>query len=384
MKILHINTNKGGGAAKACTRLNESLNKNEIYSNILLLNNSPDNNFLEYRKTTLQNFLFLIYKIRNKIFKSIFLIKKENILSFPDSQLKIESSKEYKNSDVINLHWVSSFLDYKFFSKNGKLLVWTLHDMEPFSGGTHYSNNEINLLNKIILKYKKYYLFKGRKQINIVCPSKWLMNISKNSELFSGFPHYHIPNPFNQNIFKKYDKENVRGEFKISKEKKVILFVSDSINEKRKGFSILLEAFNKIKDDNIILCSVGNNKNKIDHKNYIDLGYIKNEETMSKIYSMADVFVIPSLEDNLPNTMIESIMCGTPVVGFEIGGIKETIKNGFNGFLSKEIDSDSLLTVINKTLDSNFNNEKIIENSISKYSYDAIAKQYIELYNKIK
>jgi glycosyltransferase involved in cell wall biosynthesis len=384
MKILHINTNKGGGAAKACTRLNESLNKNEIYSNILLLNNSPDNNFLEYRKTTLQNFLFLIYKIRNKIFKSIFLIKKENILSFPDSQLKIESSKEYKNSDVINLHWVSSFLDYKFFSKNGKLLVWTLHDMEPFSGGTHYSNNKINLLNKIILKYKKYYLFKGRKQINIVCPSKWLMNISKNSELFSGFPHYHIPNPFNQNIFKKYDKENVRGEFKISKEKKVILFVSDSINEKRKGFSILLEAFNKIKDDNIILCSVGNNKNKIDHKNYIDLGYIKDEETMSKIYSMADVFVIPSLEDNLPNTMIESIMCGTPVVGFEIGGIKETIKNGFNGFLSKEIDSDSLLTVINKTLDSNFNNEKIIENSISKYSYDAIAKQYIELYNKIK
>jgi glycosyltransferase involved in cell wall biosynthesis len=384
MKILHINTNKKGGAAKACIRINEALNQKGVNSKLLFKNNHKKDFSDTYSPNKTEKILNLLYRIRNKILKKVFLIKKDNILSFPDSQLKIESTIEYENSDIINLHWVSSFLDYKFFLKNKKPIVWTLHDMEPFSGGNHYSNKKINSLNKLIIKYKKYFLSKSKKQINIVCPSKWLTKESKNSQLFGNFPHYNIPNPFDPKVFKAYNNEKTRKEFKIPKDKKVILFVSDSLDDKRKGFSILEDAFNKIKVKDIILCSVGNNKNKITKNNYIDLGYINDEKKMAKVYSMADIFVIPSIEDNLPNTMIESLMCGTPVVGFKIGGIEETINHGFNGFLSNNVDSDSLLETINEALETNFNSEKIIEDSRNKYSYDVIAKKYIDLYNKIK
>lgn len=382
MKILHINTNSNGGAAKACTRINEALNEKNIDSDVLVLNNKNDK-FKTYKMSPAEKIFHTIYKIRKKALRFSFFIKKENLVSFPDTKIKIQQNDIYKNADIINLHWVANFLDYRFFSQNKKPVVWTLHDLEPFSGGNHYSY-KTNILNKLIFRYKKYFLLKNKVSINIVCPSRWIMEKSKNSELFGSLLHHHIPNPFNPNIFKRYNKEDTRKEFEIPNEKKVILFVSDSINDKRKGFNILIDSFNLLKDDNILLCSVGSNKNKLENKNYLDLGYINNEETMAKIYSMADLFVISSLEDNLPNTMIESLMCGTPVIGFEIGGIKETIENNVNGLLTEEISPDSLLKIIKEGINKKFDNEKIRDNAINKYSYSVIAKKYIDLYNKIQ
>ena len=182
------------------------------------------------------------------------------------------------------------------------------------------------------------------------------------------------------------DKVYSREVFNIPKNKKVILFVSESINNSRKGFVLLEKAFEKLSSDKILLCAIGNsNNNSNNSENVVKLGPIYDERLMALAYSAADLFVIPSLMDNLPNTVLESIMCGTPVVGFEVGGIPDMIENGVNGYLADEISSDSLYTAIMKFFEfpDLFDREKIRDKAREKYDLNIQAKSYNELFNKI-
>jgi glycosyltransferase involved in cell wall biosynthesis len=106
---------------------------------------------------------------------------------------------------------------------------------------------------------------------------------------------------------------------------------------------------------------------------------------MSVVYSAADVFVIPSLMDNLPNTVLESLMCGTPVIGFPVGGIPDMIQNGENGFITEEISVNSLVNTINKFLDNPncFNKVEIRNNAVKKYDQKVQSKKYIDLFESI-
>src|SRR5690606_8995588 len=131
--------------------------------------------------------------------------------------------------------------------------------------------------------------------------------------------------------------------FNIPEDKLVILFVAESTASPRKGFIFLQKAIEKLRLENVILCSVGGQNTELKSTNeLIELGSIKDERLMSVVYSAADVFVIPSIMDNLPNTVLESLMCGTPVIGFPVGGISDMIVDGENGLLTKEISVTSL------------------------------------------
>ena len=137
---------------------------------------------------------------------------------------------------------------------------------------------------------------------------------------------------------------------------------------------------------NLVLCAIGEKNNNLEAiDNVLELGSIYDEKLMSVAYSAADVFVIPSLMDNLPNTVLESLMCGTPVIGFPVGGIPDMIQDGVNGFITKEISVDSLVETINKFLNnpSCFNKTEIRENAIKKYDQKVQSEKYIDLYTKI-
>lgn len=403
MKILIFNTSDIGGAANSCFRLHNALLNEKIDSKVIV--NKKHKNYSKeflFSSNTFKTFFlkvlfFFRYKInlRNRS-------KQLELFSFPNSAFDLTQSEFYKDATIINLHWVARFLDFNFFLKNKKPVVWTLHDMNPFTGGEHYDEKYLGMdefgfpkereltkkekktFNKIIAYKKK--CVENIDNLTIVTPSEWLAEEARKSSVFSNKPIYCIPNGIDPEIFTPKDKEESRLLLNIPKDKKVLLFVADSISNSRKGFIYLNKALEQIEDTNVVLCAIG--KSQINFSStvkIVELGSINNEELLSHVYSSADAFIIPSLMDNLPNTVLESLFCSTPVIGFPIGGIPEMIEDGINGYLTEEVSVKSLSKTIQKFLDNPefFNRKQIRENAVSKYNHTIQAKRYLELFNKI-
>lgn len=421
MKILIVNTFDKGGAAKACINLHNALIEENVDSKLILKYKSKQTkrssqfNSKEIHLNTITKFKKKIVRIlkelklikhnhiaRNDLFNSS-RDKRLEIFNFPNSQFDITQSKLYEEADIINLHWVAKFIDYKsFFEKNTKPVVWTLHDMNAFTGGEHYSEQYLGIdddgypLKRILteeevkvsdenLQVKKTAL-KQVSNLFVVAPSHWLASEAKKSEVFKNKKVYHIPNGLDCEVYSPRDRDYSRSLLNIPKHKKVILFVSDSLDNNRKGFVFLKKAFEKIADSELLLCAVGEKNTELSSlNNIVELGPIYDERFMSVIYSMADVFVITSLMDNLPNTVLESLLCGTPVIGFPVGGIVDMIQEGENGYLTKDISTKSLVETLLLFLDNPnyFDRTSIREEAKRSYSKSVQAKKYIDLFSII-
>lgn len=423
MKVLLVNTYDTGGAANSCKRLHLGLLLEGITSKLLL--KYKKNNWLNtFTFKQSPKTLSLFVKIRNKVQRILREFKPYNsqnvsnskeqafinnrhkgleMFSYPNSDSDITQSEYYKVADIVNLHWVANFLDYtSFFEKNQKPVVWTLHDMNPFSGGEHYEERYVGIdvfgfpIKRVVTDEEKRIAkenIKIKKQavekienLTIVAPSEWLAEEARASEVFKNKPVFCIPNGLDSAIYAPRDKEYSRVLFNIPRDKKVILFVADFIDNNRKGFVILKRAFEQLANPDLVLCSIGNKNSNLESiEEIFELGPIYDERLMSVAYSAADVFVIPSLMDNLPNTVLESLMCGTPVIGFPVGGITDIIQDGLNGFIAEEISVDSLVETINKFLNNTscLDNTEIRKNALKKYDQTIQAKKYIELFDSI-
>ena len=426
MKTLLVNTYDSGGAAASCIRLHIGLLNIGIDSKLQLLNQSKviPSTFSSEKLYSKQSILkklksnFLNLAVQTKIYKPNFYSERyqndflKNRLSslewfsYPFSPYDLTQISFYKELDIINLHWVSGLLDWpSFFLKNTKPLVWTLHDENPFRGGEHFSERflgidfsgnpikreytEMEILEQSrILNIKREILSSiPSRQLHIVAPSKWLLETSKASELFSRFDHSLISYGFDTNIFKQYQQKEVRKKFNLPEEKIILLFVADNLTNERKGFKYLKKAFEQLKNDlkkNVLLCSIGKSYMNT-NENTINFGHISDQNKMAMLYSAVDAFVIPSLEDNLPNTMIESLLCGTPVIGFPTGGIRETIVPDFNGYLSNEISVNELKDSIEKFIihRKSFKRDEISYAAKQKYSLIGQALSYKTLFEEI-
>lgn len=420
MKILLVNTFDRGGAANSCLRLHAGLLKKGIKSKLLIRINSRNLPFVEVakplqpKKTKYQNvkkaFRSILRRIslyRNTPIEEVSFYQRRDpdleMFSYPSSNIDVTENLTYKNAEIINLHWVTNLLDYNsFFRKNKKPVVWTLHDMNPFSGGEHYKELYSGIdengypIKRIIAEWEneefqniiqiKKEALKQIKNLTIVAPSKWLAVEARNSEVFKGNPVHCIPYGVDSNVFSPRNKSFSRNLLNLPEEKLVILFVADSIAKFRKGFDFLKRAIQHLEMDNIMLCTVGSkNQEMLPDMEILELGIIHDERLMSAIYSAADVFVIPSVMDNLPNTVLESLMCGTPVIGFPTGGIPDMIENGKNGLLTEEISVNSLVKALKEFLaDPNrFDRKKIRLEALNKYDDKIQAENYIKLFKEI-
>ena len=388
-----INTYLKGGAAKACCRLhNGFLKTRNINSSLLFARNSIVNLTLANRyKMNFSNSIEILYFLFTEHLRKS---KINDIETFenPITPYRINCLKSYLESDIINLHWVSNFIDYPtFFTDKLKPIVWTLHDMQPFTGGYPYES---------FLPYDKYASIISKNldvktkalkgcNIHVVCPSSWMAAKSEKSDLLKDFPHYVIPNGVDTDVYKIYHKKTVLESLNLPNDKKIILFVASQIDNPRKGLNFLIEAFNLLQDYKIasqeepIICLVGENSESIDVlPNLYKLGVIK-EEKMAMIYSVADVLIVPSIEDNLPNTIIESLCCGTPVIGFNVGGMPDMIQDSQNGFLVLPKDSKALAKSMILALNKNWNRNLIRKNAVAKYDISVQVKRYESLFQEI-
>lgn len=399
MKIVHLSTASTGGAGTAAYRLHSGLLKQNVCSFFAQQYNAtkaednhiyliyPDNSFLSKIKRKLKYSPEYLNPHKAAIFSSDY-----EIVSFPTTSYRVEKAEIIKKADIINLHWVANFLNYPtFFKKIKQPVVWTLHDMNPFQGIFHYEEDEAINYHKLGKTNKLVYSQKQKainqfENLHIVCLSEWMKIKSENSEILRKYPHYVIPNGLNLSQYPLLDREKTKEYIGVNNGFKTVIFISVGLDIRRKGFELLLKTIELLnrKDFNII--TIGGDKVNINNNiKHIHFDKITDVSELNNLYSAADLTIIPSKEDNLPNVMLESFANGTPVMSFSNGGMAEHVRTGENGILLDQISIEALSAGINDFLDNkyNFDREVIREYAENTFSDTLQAEKYIQLYKNI-
>ena len=324
--------------------------------------------------------------------------------SFPYSETDLRQSKTVVNADIIHLHWIADrFLDYKNVFSLDKKFVWTLHDMNPFTGGCHHCDgcfkfeNACNYCYQLEgtideyvsgknLNYKREALSNVKDdQLVIVTPSQWLSDLSKKSSVLKRFEHVVIPNIVQMPDL-SMTSEIARQNLGISKDEFVFLVVAHSVNNVRKGIRVLMEAINQLPDkENITLLLVGEKSGmKFQGIKTIELGFVTDKNKLSEVYNAADVFLLPSLAENFPNTIVEALSCGTPVLASDVGGISEQI-NSKNGVLVEANNVSAWVKALTDMISSigKYDRKTISQEARQRYNQEDILKQYLQIYHRL-
>jgi len=312
--------------------------------------------------------------------------------------------------DILQLHWVSSFVDYrKLFLRIPRNLpiVWTLHDMNPFTGGCHYSGDCgkfrascgacPELLSAVSEDFsaqswrrkEEAISHRDGRGIQIVTPSRWLAEQARTSSLFANMQIEVIPYGLDTETFQPRERRSARESYGIPPEARVVLFVADWASEKRKGSDLLLAAAQQMKSDQeLYFLTIGRGsplKSLGDHAKAID--YVNDDVALSSIYSAANVLVVPSLQDNLPNTALEALACGVPIVAFAAGGLPDIVRDGETGMLVPPGDVGALRTAITRVLQDPRRQAAMAEScrrtALAEYRLDVQAKRYMTLYESL-
>jgi len=409
MRILVVSTSDiDGGASKAAYRLHRALLSQGIDSQMLVQSKISDD-YTVIAET--QKIKKKLNKLR-PFFDSIplRLYKDRTKVVFSPSWLpfsKVVDQINEINPDIVHLHWIClGMMSIEDIAKIKAPIVWSLHDMWAFTGGCHYSDECVGYIsncgNCTILGStkaddlsratwnRKQKIFAKSPNMTIVGLSKWLECCAKNSSLFKDNNVLNLPNPIDTDRFKAFDKKKARELWGIPKDKKLILFGAlGATSDQRKGFKVLSEALNKLKNNAVEFVVFGSSEPKepqnFGYKTYY-LGHLHDDVSLVTLYSAVDVMVVPSLQENLSNAIMESLSCATPVVGFDIGGNRDMIEHRVCGYLAKPFDSNDLASGIEWVLNAE-NYDELCKNAREKvlrtFDSKVIAKSCVELYKQI-
>ena len=319
--------------------------------------------------------------------------------------------KEFKEADVIHLHWVNQgMLSLKGIDKilrSGKPVVWTMHDIWPATGICHLtlgcrnftsSCNHCRLLpgggsnddlSSRVWRMKKKIL--AQENVYYVACSRWLESEAKASALLRGHKLTSIPNPIDTHIYNsRCSREEARRRLGLPADKQLILFASQRATNPNKGMDYLVAAC-RILQKSQMTCEViilgGHAEELVDllPLKAHPLGYVNDEQRMVDVYRAADVFVLPSLSENLPNTIMEAMACGVPCVGFRVGGIPEEIDHRRNGYVADYRSAEDLARGISWVLteaDYEALSRSAIQKVAQNYSQQSVAMKYLDVYHQ--
>ncbi len=410
-----VNTSeRTGGAAIAAGRLTEALKSHGIKAKMLVRDKQTDRistvalggGWKQVRKFVWERVVIWInsHFRRERLFSVDIANTGNDITRLP----------EFKEADLIHLHWINQgMLSLKVIRKilaSGKPVVWTMHDMWPCTGICHhartctafhsecgacpmiYSQKRKDLSTRIFRQKQRLYASGG---IHFVTCSHWLEGMAKQSALLANQPVSVIPNPISTTLFHPMKQTEARQKLALPTEGKLILFGSVKLTDKRKGIDYMVEACRLLAKqhpalkEQLALVAVGMHAAELQPLvpfKVHNMGYVREEHQLAEIYNAADLYVIPSLDENLPNTIMEAMACGTPCVGFPTGGIPEMIDHLKNGYLTKEHSAEQLAEGI-YTLLTTPAYESLSHEAVAKvnacYSERSVANQYGQLYAKL-
>jgi glycosyltransferase involved in cell wall biosynthesis len=407
VRILHIcYSDLNGGAARAAYRLHRSHKKYGLDSCMLVVEKTSNDPSVY----AVSKFESLRIRLSNKISRLLLLLQQsENPIHH---SLNVISSGLVKtvnniNPDIINLHWIGNeMISIKEISSLAQPIVWTLHDMWAFCGAEHYSDDSNTIdrftngycksgrnnrdrgldINRFIHSRKMKYW--KNSNMTIVCPSNWMSECANKSTLLDGKNILVINNCVDHQQYYPMNMDSSRSLLNLAPNKIFILFGAVSgRSDPRKGFFYLNSALNQIaKDSDVELIVFGDGTKGFTTNRAITIhsfGAVMDDDTLRTLYNAATVFVAPSLQDNLPNTVVEALACGTPCVVFPIGGMAELISDTELGWLCESVSVKSLTDGIRSQLSKTYSRFEVSNISKSLRGESIIAKKYFDTYASI-
>ena len=415
MRVLIVNTSeRNGGAAVAANRLMEALNNHGVKAKMLVRDKQSDSlTVVGLQGKWWQQWCFLWERL--VIFCHLHFSRKHLFeLDIANTGTDITRLPEFREADIIHLHWINQgMLSLGIIRKilnSGTPVVWTMHDIWPataichltlgcnkFKTGCHHckylpDNGSTRDLSAKIWR-RKQHLLDGQ-SITFVACSRWLEAEAKMSALLSGQKVTNIPNSIDTSIYKVGNRSEARQRLGLPTDKQVILFVSQRVTNLNKGMEYLIEACNQLvsqhpemKETTAVAILGGHAEDVVAELPFeaYPLGYVSEEYRIADVYRAANVFVLPSLSENLPNTIMESMACGIPCVGFKVGGIPEEIDHLKNGYVAVYRNAEDLARGIRWILceaDYDSLSAAAVKKVNRCYSQQSVALKYTEIYNE--
>lgn len=376
MKVVHLATTDLGGSYKAVERIHRAFCMQGVESAVLLRTKYHEDSVGTQVIDT--PFKSLVSKIKNA--GNLLLSKGEIISDYFGTNMSKHPA--VKKADVIILHWVNSFISYRNVEQLltlGKPVLWVAHDMWNCTGGCHidhYCGNYEQGCGKCPLLHsaREHDLSRrnferkaravragrtlddpartdvgsGRRagadrrpgSLTLVGPSKWSAQCAEHSRIWQGRRITWIFNPIDYEQYRRMgDREALRVKYGVKTDKKIILFGAyGALSNRAKGVENLQKALMCLDSEKYLLTVFGNKDGERIEGCSLEthyLGYIRSEEEMTEVYNLADVFIAPSEQESFCYTVGEALACGTPVVGFRIGGIAEQVTHRANGYLAE-------------------------------------------------
>jgi glycosyltransferase involved in cell wall biosynthesis len=375
MKVVIISTNDcEGGAARAAFRLHRGLRAAGVESSMLVSS-----------KTSSLDSVQQVHPVpaRDAFFWDLLQMHAVHFNRTPVSNTyfslcqrgtDVSTHPLVTGADVIHLHWIADFQSCPSLTRLlalGKPVLWTLHDQRPFTGGCHYSAgcdryktdcagcpqlvHDMGLARALLADQLELL---AADRITVVALSRWMAACARESRLFARSPIEVVPNGLETDVFVPMDREQARLQLGLPAQECLILFGADYGAEQRKGFHKLQEALDhcmenpafarQIQEGRIQLISFGQPADgaagSMSHVR--NMGRINDDATMARLYAAANLFVLPSIEDNLPNTVMEAMSCGTAVVAFGVGGVPDMVEEGVTGCLAPPADAKKLAELL--------------------------------------
>lgn len=392
MHVLHISTTDSGGAGLCCIRIHLALLKMGIESKVVVMEKTTDIPYV-YKYDSLK---YLLYRAFSKVLLKIgvlftdynkikYLAHKYNTAyTRPVSFVDLTRCDLMEWADVIHLHWVANYLDLpSFMCKINKPIVWTLHDENLFYGIAHHHKSVLPK-NRYEIKYrniKKNAVLNSR-NLNIVFLSKMMFDRFGNEEIIKGRYKTIINNSVDGHMFFPHNRSKMRQQYNIAEDYKVFLFIANNIDDPNKGLDILSKALQELNMDRVMILAIGNNPHKKKWPLTCTLGKVVKVEKLCELISLCDYFVMPSYQEAFPQSPLEAMACGLPVLSFPVSGTSEMIDSK-NGIICRDFTIGSLKDAIIEMMSKEYDSNYIRKSVLKKFSPNIICAKYIELYNRV-
>lgn len=405
MKIVHLSLEDSFGAGRAAVRISKAVSRMGEDSSVWVL---QKNEMADSSPLALSRLERIMVPVCDRI-NHMLLDRYPEHGYFHVDRYGIDLTKYevIQEADIVHFHWVNEGIWSEKLIRSlirlNKPVVWTMHDMWAFTGGCHYDDScgkyktgcgNCPVLGSAKAKDESFAAVgKKRKwleQLNIrlVGCSRWITGEANLSAVCSGMKNRAvcIPNSADEQGFQLYDQEMCRKILGVPQNKKMILFGAvNAASDKRKGGDYLLEALRMLDPEKYVLGIFGSKEVNLGLEGFeiINFGRLSDDLHLSLIYNAADVFVAPSVQENLANTVMEALTCGTPAVAFDIGGMSDMILPGENGYLAKPFDVTELARGIEDMAALQRSKEEIRKTVSERFSLEKVGEAYRAVYEEL-
>lgn len=409
IRVLHVSTfDRGGGAANAAGRLHRGLLSQGVASSMLVQTKSGTDERVLERDGPVARALAPWRPLLDVL--PLLPYRRRRVMHWSVEWAPAGIVRQIRalDPDLVHFHWVCrGFVPLSSFGKTGKKILWTLHDSWPFTGGCHVPEGCLKYerecgacpllgsgregdLSRWTWRRKRRHFEKA--DLTVVTPSHWLAGCASRSSLFRERRIEVIPNGIDTDVYRPLERRSARDAWKLPQEKKLILFgAMNAFTDKNKGFHLLAEALRRLagmglaEGAEVVVFGAKEPSPPPDlgfEARY--LGVLGDDASMARLYSAADVVVVPSLQENFPNVVLESMACGTPVVAFRVGGIPDMVTHELDGFLADPAEPGALAEGIKFLLSEEGRLEEMSrrarESVRDSFSARAASARYRDLY----